>query len=578
MTLKHSTIITAILIASPAFASDFIVDGSETNTNGGETLNGDDSILITESGRIETSGNFVHGIEVDGGNNTATVNGRIETSGDYAGGIEVDGNNNTATVNGRIETSGNLAYGIAVNDDNNTATVNGSIVTSGNYADGIQLFADNNTATVNGSIVTSGEEAYGIMVDGDNNTATLVGKIAATGTDAGAVYLNNGTGNRFILKESARIVGPLKIQGNSASDTQGTLVFDLGAAQSYTFETTTHLSNPVNDWDLEDLDDRPVVQGSAVAAGISHAETADELQSLRLGQIDSALSGPLSRFDLKDGERQVWVDPYLVQSKRSHDSSNPQQTAYDGDGIGLTLGMPVSLGGYDTTALFAVQSFELDIENGIQTIDNTRVSAGLAAHSLVQLKGVDVSARALLGLNQTDMTRQVLVNTNTTTGETTDSSDYDSVDVTLGVSGRYAQAINQQTTGFVRGALDIVHERIDGFEESVLQAKWDSRNLTQAFVGVSGGIDYSPKTDWTLSAQTDVKAREVVSGENASFQLAGQAVEFQARESADLTLGLTVGASYKPTEGVEVSLRAAHSQSDSDVDTQSVVARVNWRF
>ena len=64
--------------ALPAFATDVVVSTAVTTT---QTLDGSDSLTVTESGSISTTGDYGYGIFATGGTNTITNSGTISTTG-----------------------------------------------------------------------------------------------------------------------------------------------------------------------------------------------------------------------------------------------------------------------------------------------------------------------------------------------------------------------------------------------------------------------------------------------------------------------------------------------------------------
>ena len=189
-------LLAACLVAglSEALAADFVIDRPVTTTNGGNTLNGDDTLTVNAGGAITTSGN---GISATGTGNTIVNNGSINTSGRSSEGIDVD-DRNTITNNGSISTSSISSEGIDARSGNIIVN-NGSISTSSNFSEGIYA-EDRNIITNNGSITTSGINTGGIDA-GIENTITNSGAITTSGNlsegidaQTGNTVINTGTG------------------------------------------------------------------------------------------------------------------------------------------------------------------------------------------------------------------------------------------------------------------------------------------------------------------------------------------------------------------------------------------------
>ena len=186
-----------------ALAADFVIDTPVTITNGGNILNGNDTLTVNASGSITTSGNGINATAGDtiinngsintsgrssegifaGDRNTITNNGSITTSGDDGEGIQVF-NQNTITNNGSITTSGNVSEGIyaQAGTRNNIITNSGSITTSGNFSEGIDA-ETGNTITNDESITTSGDFSEGIDVETGNSVINS-GTITTSGNSS----------------------------------------------------------------------------------------------------------------------------------------------------------------------------------------------------------------------------------------------------------------------------------------------------------------------------------------------------------------------------------------------------------
>lgn len=151
-------------------------------TNGGNTLDGNDSITVTTEGTVGTSGNFAYGLSADGSNNTLTNSGAIATSGSVASGLDAFfGGDNILTNSGTITTSGSYSHGLSAGYSNNTLTNNGAIATSNDNAHGLYASLNDNILTNSGTITTSGSSSSGLLAFGLRNTLANSGTITTTG-------------------------------------------------------------------------------------------------------------------------------------------------------------------------------------------------------------------------------------------------------------------------------------------------------------------------------------------------------------------------------------------------------------
>jgi hypothetical protein len=214
---------------------------SETTVSGSITTAGTSAYGIatfgdtdetTVSGSITTTGDSAFGIASLGYNNTTTVSGNITTAGNSAHGIYSIGNTNETTVSGNITTAEDGAFGVYNVGDDNTTTISGSIVTAGDGGYGIFYLGDRSITTVSGSIVTAGTLAHGILINGDNNKTTISGSVTSLGTASSALMASDGSDGTFILDEGAVIIGDVTAL---AGATNNSLKFNLGASTSYAY-------------------------------------------------------------------------------------------------------------------------------------------------------------------------------------------------------------------------------------------------------------------------------------------------------------------------------------------------------
>tara|TARA_R110002153_G_scaffold223956_1_gene376532 strand:- start:2761 stop:4995 length:2235 start_codon:yes stop_codon:yes gene_type:complete len=256
--LLGTSALVCLALATPVMADDFVITSSDGSTNGVGTTNGataaaiaadaidgyedgsdtvslgialkttgtnegilttnvanvvdGNTVTVTETGSIETTGNFAYGISNRGNENETTVSGSIETAGDLANGINNFGDSNETTVSGSITTAGDVAHGIYNEGSGNETTVSGSIETAEEYSRGIFNDGNNNITTVSGSIKTgdvvkdTGEYAQGIYNAGDSNETTVSGSITTDEKSARGIY-NGGASNITTVSGSIETAG-----------------------------------------------------------------------------------------------------------------------------------------------------------------------------------------------------------------------------------------------------------------------------------------------------------------------------------------------------------------------------------
>lgn len=218
-------IASAAILAAWQFANadDFRVETTTHVQNGhaGNTLDGNDTLTITNSGEIIVNG--VDGVLASGDENTLVNSGRIDVVVDTFHGVNLLGDSNyilngsqgtiivtgengrgieaqtgnTIHNQGQILTFGQGGEGMEV-DDNNFINNSGLISTNGAQADGISV-RNNNFVQNDGTIITYQNNAEGI--DGNTfNTVINNGAIITFGDiargiegDDNSLIVNNGT-------------------------------------------------------------------------------------------------------------------------------------------------------------------------------------------------------------------------------------------------------------------------------------------------------------------------------------------------------------------------------------------------
>ena len=190
-------------------ADDYTISSNTTSTNGGNTIDGSDSLLLESGISIGVSGTDTSGITFTGDGNTLNVLGTVTTNGLRGYGIYLNASdNNTITQSGKITTQGRTSRLYMIkNSDSNDITQSGDLESTGDrwshcyYLDN----ADSNTITQTGNCTTAGSYArsHGYFFDdvsGDNsgsdgNTIIQIGNITLTENTNKAYYCEKGDNN-----------------------------------------------------------------------------------------------------------------------------------------------------------------------------------------------------------------------------------------------------------------------------------------------------------------------------------------------------------------------------------------------
>ncbi len=330
-----ASIVGVLVISGLVHSAEYIIDSAVMDTNGGNTLDGNDTLTITESGSISpptdtngvmTTGTFntvsnfgsintigtnAEGIFSTGNNDTVTNSGDIITMDDESEGILSEGNDTTIINNGSISTMGFESYGIRANSAGPSVTNNGSITTAGVDAEGIYSDEENTIITNNGTISTSGNNSDAIlMTSGDNSIINNNGLIYSAQDDG--ITLDDG-GDDIIINNRGRIISTheegIQINtgvNNSVINNSGSISGGQYAIFGGTGNTTLNLlphSQLLGAIDMGDDGgdiDTVNIYGGSVSANL----TIDNAEAINL--IDAA--------GVVNGNNVITVDPTFVST------------------------------------------------------------------------------------------------------------------------------------------------------------------------------------------------------------------------------------------------------------------------
>jgi len=513
----------------------------------------------TNRGTITTSGNYGHGIASTGATSTNTNSGTITTSGNYGYGINSTGATSTNTNSGTITTSGANSVGIGSSGATSTNTNSGSITISGTYGYGIYTAGTYSSVINTGTITTSGVNGIGINVSASSNTVYNYGSILTTGTGY-SPGISSG-GNDLVINNYGKIsaIGygvAIEIYSNSVSNNvvnlnRGSVIvgdiyapvgtlgaklnMNLGSGVSYAYSVT-------GPWTITDLDNRPMVTGSAYAAGIGAQETASEMLYQRTAAITKSLDSRLYAYAADESNVQpYWLDVYYADISRDAGANYSTRTKFSNDTYGLTVGYKLPIEPTTVELIVNAERSNLNIDSSNQKVDSTSVMAGLLAPNLTQIAGAQLSAKALLGYANHEGDRKVMTNDVLYDGSRNITADYDSYYAVVGANLLKLIPVNDHLTASVLAGLDLNTQNIKSYAESDYFA-WNSRKLTQFQSRIQAGLDYQFNDDKAkLFARLGLEHRDLVSGETQQYSINDVGVSFNTNNSSDTYLTGQVG-------------------------------------
>ena len=599
------------------------------------------SKIVNISGSISTNDAVSYGIYLNnasGTSNTNTVNmtGNISTSNIYAYGIylfnDSGGTNNTNTVNmsGNIAT-GSSSQGIYLNNfygTNNTNTVNiiGNI-TTGSSSQGIYLnnsasstldgANSSNTVNMTGDITTTDSSAHGIYLSNSSstapsygtnnntmtNTVNITGNISTNGSGAHGIYLtNSGYGTNNIMTNIVNISGRISATGSSSyaiyggnastytnivqlnkgSSITGAIgwIFDvgtnklnlnLGAGASYSFATTG--------FTVQDLNSRPMVTGSAYAAGVGNITTASQSLYERTSQITQSLDDRLRTHDLKQQPSQdFWMNTYYSDSNRGGQGLSGSNLSFNQYRSGITAGFNVKNSYTPTELIVNYEHGKLNIDEGNQGISSNSVMAGALFPDIKKLFTGTLSAKALIGYSDFSGDRKVLTNDVALNGSRNVTASYQSSHLTIGSAWTKTLYQTDKIILDTLVGIDLNTQHINSYSESDL-FKWSGRTINQLQERVTLGVEIKPMVNpLTLYGRVGVERRDLLSGENQNYAINNTAVSYNDSNQRNTYATLNAGAYYPLTPTVKAYAQVRYYDSIKDIDSLSGSIGISGQF
>ena len=569
---------------------------------------------VNMTGNVKTSGASAIGVYLRNygdSNNTNIVNmtGNVTTSGASAIGVYLSNNDygtsnaNTVNIIGNITTSGASARGISLNNSassyldgansSNTLNMTGDITTIGSSAHGILLNntssagsssgTNNNTMTntvnIIGNISTSGSGSHGIYLSntgyGTNNVMTnivnIYGRISATGAGSYAIYGGNATSaytNIVQLNKGSSVIGAIDVVLPVGINK---LNLNLGAGSSYSFATTG--------FTVQDLNGRPMVAGSAYAAGVGNVTTASQSLYERTSQITQSLDDRVRTYDSKQNTSQdFWVNTYYSDSNRGGQGLSGSNLSFNQYRSGITAGFNIKNSYTPTELIVNYEHGTLNIDQGNQGISSNSVMAGALFPDIKKLFTGTLSAKAMLGYSDFSGDRKVLTNDIAFNGSRNVTASYQSSHLTIGSAWTKTLYQTDKVTLDTLVGIDLNTQHINSYSESDL-FKWNSRTINQLQERVTLGMEMKPFVKpLTLFGRVGVERRDLISGENQHYAINNTAVSYNDSNQRNTYATLNAGAYYPLTQTVKAYAQVRYYDSTKDIDSLSGSIGISGQF
>ena len=451
----------------------------------------------------------------------------------------------TITNTGTISTSISNVTGTVINGE---ADVTMAIYVGGGTSSTATLTTLNNSGTI--KTVASGTGAYGILVfDGGtitaiNNSGTIQARTSAIAiSEAGRI----GTIN---LNKGSVLIGD--IQSNSSSSY--TLNMGVGAAKSYYVATSG-----VGLFLVNDLDNRPVVKGSALAINIGSMEISGENLYQKTANITDAIDRNVKN------NKDTWVEPYYSESTRDSGGDSSQIRQFKNNKQGINAGFKVENSATPLQVIFNVDQTKNNIDSSEHVINGDGVMIGLVAPSYTKYEGIDISVKGLVGYASNKTDRKILDNTSST-GERTLTGKYNSYNAVIGLALSKNYNLAKDLNNNLTLGVDLTSEFRDSYSEN-LYFKYNSLDLVQLQPRIQSEYIKTIGKDSNVFLTAGVGAREILSGKTQKYSMNNTGVSFTAPNSGDYYASIAAGTNMNVAANVNFYTLVSAKMSDRDTET-----------
>ena len=539
-------------------------------TSGADGLTG----LIDNYGTITSTlgngirlGNPAHVLTTLNNQSGATIQGknkgvynlfdRIETLNNFG---TIIGNDGRAVADISFNEVSNNGVGVAyiTSDLSASQTINNSGIIFGN-SKGISLsgfstgtVTINNSGTIQGGVIAIMNSEFFTNPE-DMSTSESIGELMVlnnSGTIQGGTFsiYNNKVGNTINLNKGSIIIGTIH------SSTDVTLNMNVGASKSYAY--TTSGAGTIT---LNDLNNRPAVQGSALAINIGSMEMAGENLYQKTANITDAVDRNVKN------NKDTWVEPYYSESTRDSGGNSSQIRQFKNNKQGVNAGFKVENSATPLQIIFNVDQTKNNIDSSEHIINSDGLMIGLMAPTYAQYEGFYVSVKGLVGYANSKTDRKILDNT-TTTGERTLTGEYDSYYAVVGSALSKNYNLDKDLNANLILGVDLTSEFRDSYSEN-LYFKYNSLELIQLQPRIQSEFIKTTGKDSNVFLTAGVGAREILSGKTQKYSMNNTGVSFTAPNSGDYYASLAVGTNMNVAANVNFYALVSAKMSEKDTET-----------
>jgi hypothetical protein len=545
------------------------------------------AVNIVNDGVIEVTAG-TNALHVAAGDTTGFTNsGRIEASG--IGAVRFD---NFVVNAGTAAPQFNNAAGGIIRAASNAFVIDATGATGQAYsltnAGAIIADVGGNAINMSGAevnLISSGTisaAASPAVLVGPASEVTISGTVSAGGTTPVAIALE-GRGSVVNLSNGSIIIGTI------AALDEGT---DYTAEEKHRVNLA-NASNASYYYDFPEEQFRFFVgnEEQTNGSGFSAASSNFEAMTLMHGhhaQGTRNIWRQLGRFSGEGGLRS-----FAFSDRLNNDRANGREYELTGDRFGLVQSFEQSIFGWFDAELILVaneSSFELDED--VFTFDKSYQAVGLGFGDLLSWGPFSVSAMALAGIGQNDVSRLVMSNTSDT-GSFDLKASYDTVyldafyeallDMRIwGNAGRLTRR-NPFRVHMELGLGGALHsESNDGYREQSFVSIDDS-HMQSATLG--GRLKFelelrnpTARNDISAFVEFEHNILEINSGTEFDYSVQGAASSADITGAETALTSIAIGAHYQISRDMSFILSLSGTSGDNETDENSLAAALKWRF
>ena len=546
-----------------------------------------DTVNVVNSGTIEvTAGD--NAFASWGGNETVFSNsGRIEASGDSAvrfSNFVVDANTPspqfTNTASGIIRAaSGAFETDVGAATGQTYSLTNAGSIIADNGPLAVNMGGAPAVITNSGTISATASPA---ILAGASSVISISGSLSAGGAIPVALALE-GRGSTVNLSDGATLIGtiaPLDLATDYTNDEKHRINLTGVSNASYYYEfPTDQFRFFLNNAEKTDGSGFSPATTNMQAAPLIHAHHAQGTRNIwrHLGRFSG--EGGLRSFAFADE----------MEIERRVD----RQFTLEGDRSGFVQTFEQSVfGWFEAELILVAQEASFELDQNTFTIDKAYQAAGLGFSDVLAIGPFSLSAMALTGIGQTDMTRLVLSNT-VSSGRFSLNSSYDTIyldaayealfDMRIwGKKGRLTRR-NPFRINLEIGLGGSLHsESNESYSEQTYVSASDN-DMQSNSLGGRLKLEYERRNPYSRNnirafLELEQNIFETTSGTSFSYSVEGASQSLSVNADAVTLSSAALGVDYEINNDMTASFSFKGVEADDDRDENSLALALKWRF